>query len=322
MEADHHMGAAPENGRMLLDALARQGGHDAVARAVVEHADMVYATCRRILGNEAEAADVAQETFFHLLKNFRRLRGSIGAWLHHVATSRSIDLLRRNTSRRRREEAYVMETAAGPDTWREVEPIVDEALEALPTEAREILVEHCLQRWSMAEIGRKRGLSQPTASRRVAAALEELRDRLRGQGLLAGTGGLGALFSTTVESTPAPLLQGLGKMVLAHAASGASGTAATAWSSLAGGAKTVALWSVALGLAVVGYLALKPRRAAPPPVVTNTLPVTTTFGFSTSVVWTTGPGGRGVRVVTSGTNFAVTNYGGLPNRAAPLPPGR
>jgi RNA polymerase sigma factor (sigma-70 family) len=307
---------------MVLDALARQGGRDPAAAVVVEYADMVYATCRRVLGNEAEAADVAQETFFHFLQNAGRIRGSVGAWLHHVATSRSIDLVRRNSSRRRREEAYMADTTSAPDSWHELEPVVDEALEALPAESRDLLVEHFLQRRGMAEMGAKRGLSQPTVSRRVAAALEELRGLLRDRGVVLGAAGLGSLFQVAVESAPVPLMQSLGKMVLAHTAAGLGGAATSGWGTVAVGMKVVGVTAVLVALIGPVLFRSKPPPA-PAPVLTNALPTSVTFGFATSAVWTTGPGGRVTRLVTSGTNFAVTNFGGAPSGAvgaSPRPP--
>jgi hypothetical protein len=41
---------------------------EALAAAVDRYADMVYSTCRRVLGSESEAADVAQETFFQFFQ--------------------------------------------------------------------------------------------------------------------------------------------------------------------------------------------------------------------------------------------------------------
>jgi len=301
----HREGSVPDQSRTLLDLLARQGGVDPLAAAVAQHADMVYATCRRVLGNDTDAADVAQETFFQLLRNYRRIRGSVGAWLHQVATNRSIDLVRRDTSRRRREEAYAAQVEPGEETWRGIEPLVDAALEALPAAERDLLVRHYLQRQSMGEIGRNYGVSQPTISRRINAALESLRDRLRGQGVVVGTVGLATLLAVPAQAAPAPFLQALGKMVLAHAA-GTAGASATATSLSGVGAKSVGILA-ALGLVVGTGIAFHSRHSPVSP--TNAPPSTVTFGFATSVSWTIGPGGQGARVVTSGTNFIFTNTG-------------
>lgn len=309
VNARQRMHTSPGNGRLMLEALARHGGQDPLTAAVVQHADMVYATCHRVLGNEADAADVAQETFFQFCQRADRIRGSVGAWLHQVATNRSIDLVRQNSSRRRREETYAAEGVPEANTWHEVEPVVDEALAALPADARELLVEHYLERRTMAQIGQRRGLSQPTVSRRVAAALEELRGLLRHKGVQVGSTALGVLLGEVAQAAPAPasLLQGLGKMVLAHVASGGSSAAAAGGTGLAAVATKAGVVAVGLLLVGIGFLTFKPRPTpAPTAITTNLPPASVSYGFATSVVRFTGPGGA-TRVFTSGTNFVVTN---------------
>lgn len=298
--------AMPGNGRIMVEALARHAGSDPVAAAICQHADMVYATCRRMLGNEADAADVAQETFFQFLKQANRIRGSVAGWLHQVATRRSIDLIRQSASRRRREEAYAAETPSGEAAWQDIEPLVDEAIEALDPEARDLLLLHFLEGHSMAQIGAAKGISQPTVSRRIDGALEELRALLRGKGVMLATATLGGCLISSAQAAPAPLMLALGKMALAHVAASGGGVAAAGSTSLSG-AKLAAV--VAAGSLLVGTGWWLRPRPAPEAPMTNMPSPTVSFGFSTSVVWTTGPGARPTRIMSSGTNFAVTNFG-------------
>lgn len=302
------MSVGSGNGRVLLNLLASRGDQNAVAHAIAQHADMVYATCRRILGNDAEAADVAQETFFHFLKNSQRVRGSVAAWLHCVATGRSIDYLRQSAARRRRESVYATDVQpTEPDEWRELEPLVDEALEALPAATRELLIEHYLERMSMAQMGHKHRISQPTVSRRIAAALEHLRTLLRDKGVLMGTATLGTLLASAAQSAPAPMLLTLGKMALAEAAAHGTGAAAAGSSLLGGGAKVATAVVASVLLVGVGSQVLRSGRSAEPsPVVAPAASVA--VGFSTNSAWTIGPDGRRIVVQSSGTNFAITNY--------------
>src|SRR5512135_2934919 len=85
-----------------LRRYARGPEADAFAAIVRLYGGMVYGTGLRITGDVHYAADVTQETFFHLLQNAGRITGSLGGWLHRVATRRAIDLVRRDHSRRRR----------------------------------------------------------------------------------------------------------------------------------------------------------------------------------------------------------------------------
>jgi len=147
--------------KSLVHRLACQHDSDAFSAIMTQYADMVYSTCRRVLGNDGQAADAVQETFFHLLKNADRITGSLGSWLHQVATRRSIDLIRQNAARRRREEAYAADTQPETKTWEEIEPLVDEALEELPEEQKELLVLHYLERQSMVQSPRPKTCPSP-----------------------------------------------------------------------------------------------------------------------------------------------------------------
>jgi RNA polymerase sigma factor (sigma-70 family) len=104
-----------ESDRVLLQRLVHQGDTEAFAAIMSQYAGMVYSTGLRVLGNDAQAADVTQETFFDFLKSARHLTGSLGSWLHQVATRRAIDLIRQNASRRQREHAYAT------DAWQETD---------------------------------------------------------------------------------------------------------------------------------------------------------------------------------------------------------
>ncbi len=246
------------------------GMEDEVNRLAVvmaHYADMVYGTSRRVLGNESDAADVAQETFYQFLRHADQITGSIGAWLHQVATGRAIDLVRKNAARRRREAAYAAEAPHFPDTWGEVEPLVDEALAALPDDERELLVLHFLERQTMTQLAEAYDVSQPTISRRVAAALDCLRAQLRARGLVVGVVTLSTMLPGAGYAAPPAVIQALGKMSLAHAASAAASAASAATS---GGAATflaaavskkALLAGASLALALITWLVWRPPAA-------------------------------------------------------------
>src|ERR1043165_4130638 len=113
---------------------------------------MVYGTGLRITGDAHHAADVTQETFFQLLQNAGRITGSLGGWLHQVATHRAIDVIRRDRSRRLREQAYTEQAAVETDSWADVSPLVDEALSELDAASRDLIIRHFLQGKTMVDI--------------------------------------------------------------------------------------------------------------------------------------------------------------------------
>src|SRR5438874_470650 len=117
-----------DSDKALLRRFVGQDDGEAFSMLMGRHADMVYTTSWRILGDAALAADAVQETFFQLVKNADKITGSISGWLHRVATRRAVDLVRQNVSRRNRENRYALETDTRSNIWSEVEPTVDEAL--------------------------------------------------------------------------------------------------------------------------------------------------------------------------------------------------
>jgi RNA polymerase sigma-70 factor (ECF subfamily) len=84
----------------VLDA-ARGGDRRALEILLVGHYDRIHALCRRMLGNEADAVDAAQDALLSAVRAITRFdgRSSFGTWLYRIATNACLDELRR---RRRR----------------------------------------------------------------------------------------------------------------------------------------------------------------------------------------------------------------------------
>lgn len=87
---DHELVTAAQGGdRGALDQLLRR------------HYDRVHAVCRRITGQEADAADAAQDAMIAIVRNLERFdgRSSFGTWVYRIATNCSLDELRRRKRR-------------------------------------------------------------------------------------------------------------------------------------------------------------------------------------------------------------------------------
>ena len=97
---------------------------DALAEAYRRHAGAAFALARRLLVDRQLAEEVLQEVFLRLWNQPDRFdpeRGSLRSYLLAQTHGRSVDLLRSETSRRRREEREARETAEhGTDIEREV----------------------------------------------------------------------------------------------------------------------------------------------------------------------------------------------------------
>ena len=84
-----------------LVAAAQAGDRDALERLIRAHYDRIHAVCRRITGNESDAADAAQEALIAIVRALPRFdgRSAFSTWVYRIATNASLDELRR---RRRR----------------------------------------------------------------------------------------------------------------------------------------------------------------------------------------------------------------------------
>jgi RNA polymerase sigma-70 factor, ECF subfamily len=109
------------------------------------HQDMVYSTAVRILGNEAQAQDLAQEVFLKAYQHFDQLRGSVTAagWLKTVGRNLSLNHVLRYRKRWRFFSELSSDDAAGAEL--EV-PAPDTLLAGIDAERRSQLIEHALQR--------------------------------------------------------------------------------------------------------------------------------------------------------------------------------
>jgi RNA polymerase sigma-70 factor, ECF subfamily len=117
----------------------------ALAEAYRRNGDACFALAKRVLFDRALAEDVVQEIFLRLWnrpESYEPDRGSLRSYLIAQAHGRSVDLLRAETARRRREEREARQRVAEPiDLEREIVNLneaetVRRALAALPESER------------------------------------------------------------------------------------------------------------------------------------------------------------------------------------------
>lgn len=263
-----------ESESALLRRFASGGDAGAFSEIVRRYAGLVYGTCLRVLADADKAADATQETFFQLMKKADAITGSLGGWLHRVAVRQAVDSLRNDTARRQREGRYLDAKSGEDRTWQEISPHVDEALNALDDETREMLVCHYLEGRSMTELAETLGVSRPTVSRRVDAGLKSLRGHLRKRGVVVATTGLSTLLAeNTAQSAPAAVLRQLGKMAIFGAEATTTAVASTSSSGLVATGLVAAVKTKLVVAAVVvtvvgaGLVTYRVVSSGPPPVV-------------------------------------------------------
>ncbi len=119
------------------------------------------------------AEDVAQMVFIRLSKNLEKLPSvvSFKSWLYVNTRSLSIDLLRSEAARRRREQAYAssLESGTSDFVW------IEEALTSLSQVDRELIVERFYAKRSYKELAQTRRITEDAARMRVKRVLDQMR---------------------------------------------------------------------------------------------------------------------------------------------------
>lgn len=239
----------------LLNRYHHQGDAEAFQAIVEAHAGMVHATACRVTRDAALAQDVAQETFLALARSSGSAIQSIGAWLHHVAWQKAQNIVR-GECRRQHHEAAAAEQCNDPApeeaTWAELEPLVDEALAELPEQTRAMIVECYLAGRTQQELAARMGMSQSTVSRKLDAAIGELRACLKRKGVMCGAGLATLLGTHSANAAPAGLTASLGKVSISglgtHAATTSTLIAMTTTTKLLIATAAVAVISVPIAL--------------------------------------------------------------------------
>ena len=148
--------AQPTDREQLLKVAA--GDAAAFANLIGRHLPRLVGVARRLLGNDSEAEDVAQETALRLWRNASRIdvgEAGLGGWLYRVTSNLALDRLRA----RRPEDAAALESLSVAPTQQrglvehDLSARVDAALRALPDRQRAAVVLCHYEELSMAQAG-------------------------------------------------------------------------------------------------------------------------------------------------------------------------
>jgi len=178
---------------------AQAGGLDAFETLTNRYEQRVYSLALRILRHEQDAEDVTQQTFLSALENLARFRGeaSFSTWLLRIASHAALKVIRK---RKGLEVVSLEETTEPADQtghvphpeyiadWRqsperlvhrrEIQRLLDEALDQLDEKHRMIFLLRDVEGLSVRETAQALGLSEANTKVRLLRARLQLRELL------------------------------------------------------------------------------------------------------------------------------------------------
>ena len=171
--------------RSVLD-----GDVNAFEKLVLENQRQVYNLALKMTGSEEDAFDISQDAFLRAYSSLDKFRGDskFSVWLYRLTSNICIDFLR---SRRRKGSASltylndedeeqdfeIPDARFSPETVFEQQQLrrsVSEALDALPTDYREILVLREINGLSYEEIAEVLGVELGTVKSRIFRARKKM----------------------------------------------------------------------------------------------------------------------------------------------------
>jgi len=172
----------------------RAGDSESYAELVALHQDAIHNILYRLLGDQEDARDAAQETFLKAYRSLRRFRGEsrFETWLYRIAINTALSVRRRKKSAPRL-VSFSSDPAGSFDppsptgeaseraTMSEQTEMVQAGLMRLDEEERQIIVLHDVNGYSYAEIADILGCASGTVKSRLHRARMSLRRAVVGK---------------------------------------------------------------------------------------------------------------------------------------------
>src|SRR6266403_490336 len=170
---------------------------DRISEAIDRDKTRLRNFIRRRVADPSGAEDILQEVFYELVETYRLMKPieQVGAWLFRVARNRITDLFRKRKPEASTNDPVVAEEGefltledllpsrdAGPEAAYARTVLLaelEDALEELPEEQREVFLAHEVEGRSFKELAVETGLSVNTLLSRKHYAVIYLRERLR-----------------------------------------------------------------------------------------------------------------------------------------------
>jgi RNA polymerase sigma factor (sigma-70 family) len=187
----------------LLGRFLDEHVEDALAEIVRRYMDLVYSAALRQVGGDTHfAEDVVQQVFADFTRKATVLRGrtSLSGWFYTSTHYAAAKLVRRERRRKARDsessKMNAIEADSAPERdWEHLRPVLDHAMHELGERDRATVLLRYFDRLSMAEVGRRLGISENAASKALERALDRFRQRLARRGITSTASALAVVLS-------------------------------------------------------------------------------------------------------------------------------
>lgn len=167
---------------------ARRGDSNAFAALVRSMQRPVFGSCLRLLRNEGEASEVAQEAFLRAYQNLEKYDDTrpFELWVMTIARNLCLDILRRRKKLRTEDvddHAFALGSgeanAEDRAIARQERQSLEDAMNTLSVDDREVLALYYVQKRTTKEIAEIVGVAPGTIMARLFRAREKLRQRMQ-----------------------------------------------------------------------------------------------------------------------------------------------
>jgi RNA polymerase sigma factor (sigma-70 family) len=243
----------------LLQNYTANNSEEAFRTLVERYAGMVYHAALRQTGNPCAAEEAAQLVFIALARKADSIprHATLNGWLFRATRFAVLNQARGKANRERREqEALAMQPTIAPNEvdsiWERIMPHLDDALDRLSAADRELVMIRFFGNKSYRDVANALGVTEEAARKRLARAIERLREIFARRGVVASSLGLAAAFAAHgARAVPMELAASWAKAAMAGAAAGTAATSGGGILALVTSAKGASLTAILAGLAAV-----------------------------------------------------------------------